>query len=179
MTRYVALLRGINVGKAKRVPMPGLRAALSDAGYTDVRSLLVSGNVVLTPPATRGSDDVAADVSTAVRKGWGHDVRVVVRTAEQIADVVRACPVPDPANGSRLMVAFLSDAPAPGRLVAPDPAQIGDDLWWAGAREIYVWCPNGLLDSPAMAHLNRLDLGVDVTARNWNTVTKLADLAAG
>jgi uncharacterized protein (DUF1697 family) len=179
MTRYVALLRGINVGKAKRVPMPGLRTALAGVGYGDVRSLLVSGNIVLTPPDDRGPDAVAQDVSRAVREGWGHDVRVVVRTADEIAEVVRACPMPDPANGSRFMIAFLSDAPAPRRLVPPDAEQIRDDLWWAGDREIYVWCPNGLLDSPAMAHLNGLDLGVDITVRNWNTVTKLAALAAG
>jgi uncharacterized protein (DUF1697 family) len=176
-TRYVALLRGINVGKAKRVPMPGLRAALEDAGYVDVRTLLVSGNVVLTPPDGRGPGRVADDVSRAVLQGWGHDVRVIVRTAEEIADVVAACPMPDPENGSRLMVAFLADAPAAGAVTAPDPAVIGDDQWWAREREIYVWCPKGLLDSPAMAHLNALALGVDVTVRNWNTVGRLAALA--
>lgn len=182
MTRYVALLRGINVGKAKRVPMPGLRTALEQTGYTDVRTLLVSGNVVLTPPENSPGegvrDRVADDVSRAVRKGWGHDVRVIVRTAEELADVVSTCPVPEPENGSRFFVAFLSDSPAPGAVKPPDPDAIGEDGWWARAREIYVWCPNGLLDSPAMAHLNALDLGVDVTVRNWNTVVKLAALAA-
>jgi uncharacterized protein (DUF1697 family) len=182
VTRYVALLRGINVGKAKRVPMPGLRTALEHAGYTEVRTLLVSGNVVLTapddPPGKRGRDRVADDVSRAVREGWGHDVRVIVRTAEELADVVSGCPIAEPENGSRFFVAFLSDSPAPGALKPPDPDAIGDDGWWTRTREIYVWCPNGLLDSPAMAHLNALDLGVDVTVRNWNTVTKLAALAA-
>jgi uncharacterized protein (DUF1697 family) len=178
VTRYVALLRGINVGKAKRVPMPGLRQALEDAGYTDVRTLLVSGNVVLTPPDDGGREQVAQDVARAVRRGWGHDVRVIVRTAEEIADVVRACPVREPANGSRFMIAFLSDTPRSAALRPPDPDAIGEDMWWARKREIYVWCPKGLLDSPAMAYLNGLDLGVDVTVRNWNTVVKLAALAA-
>jgi uncharacterized protein (DUF1697 family) len=183
VARYVALLRGINVGKAKRVPMPGLRTALENAGYTDVRTLLASGNVVLTPPddspGKGGRERVAVDVSTAVRKGWGHDVRVIVRTAEEIAEVVDASPIPEPENGSRFMIAFLSDAPTPGAVKPPDPDVIGDDEWWARQREIYVWCPRGLLDSPAMAHLNALDFGVDVTVRNWNTVAKLAALAAG
>src|SRR3954468_15041235 len=113
-TRYVALLRGINVGKNKRIPMPGLREALEAAGYTGVRTLLVSGNVVLHPPDDRGPESVADDVSRVVRDGWGHDVRVVVRTADEIRDVVAASPVAEPENGSRFFVAFLSGRPAGG-----------------------------------------------------------------
>jgi uncharacterized protein (DUF1697 family) len=173
VTRYVALLRGINVGKNKRIPMPGLRDALEAAGYTDVRTLLVSGNVVLTPPDERGADEVADDVSRVVRENWGHDVRVVVRTVHELRAAVGACPVPEPENGSRFFVAFLSATPAE----LPAPEVLGDDAWWTADREIYVWCPHGLLQSPAMEHLNRLNLGVDVTVRNWNTVTKLTALA--
>ena len=178
MTRYVALLRGINVGKAKRVPMPGLRAALEAAGYRDVSTLLVSGNVVLTPPADQGPEEVAADVSRAVREGWGHDVRVIVRTAREIEDVVRASPVPEPEDGSRFLVAFLSGAPAGGLPEPADPAEPGGDRWWPGDREIYLWCPGGITDSPVFAHLSSLRLGVDVTVRNWNTLVKLAALAS-
>ena len=177
--RYVALLRGINVGRNKRVGMPALRQALADAGYEQVSTLLVSGNVVLGPPGGRdaGPDAVVADVERVVRETFGHDVRVVVRTAEELADVVSACPRPEPENGSRFMVAFLADEPAPGALPAPDPATLEDDEWWSRGREVYMWCPKGVMDSPAMAHLERLDLGVPVTVRNWNTVVKLAALA--
>jgi uncharacterized protein (DUF1697 family) len=174
VTRYVALLRGINVGKNKRVPMPGLREGLEAAGYSDVRTLLVSGNVVLTPPDGRGPEKIADDVSRVVLDGWGHDVRVVIRTCDELRDVVRRSPVPEPENGSRFFVAFLSEKPA-APIPAPDDA--GDDGWWATDREVYVWCPEGLLQSPAMEHLNALHLGVHLTVRNWNTVTKLADLA--
>jgi uncharacterized protein (DUF1697 family) len=174
VTRYVALLRGINVGKNKRVPMPGLRDTLEAAGYTEVRTLLVSGNVVVTPPDTRGPATIGDDVSRAVLDGWGHDVRVIIRTSDELRAVVSRCPVAEPENGSRFFVAFLSDRPA-ATIPAPDDA--GDDGWWTAEREIYVWCPNGLLQSPAMEHLNALDLGVSVTVRNWNTVTKLAALA--
>jgi uncharacterized protein (DUF1697 family) len=174
VTRYVALLRGINVGKNKRVPMPGLREGLEAAGYTDVRTLLVSGNVVLTPPDGRGPEKIADDVSRVVLDGWGHDVRVVVRTTDELRDVVSQSPVAEPENGSRFFVAFLSGRPpAP----IPPPADPGGDGWWTADREVYVWCPDGLLQSPAMEHLNALDLGVHVTVRNWNTLTKLAALA--
>jgi uncharacterized protein (DUF1697 family) len=173
VTRYVALLRGINVGKNKRIPMPGLRQALEAAGYDDVRTLLVSGNVVLTPPDDRGPDAVADDVSRVMQQNWGHDVRVVVRTAEELRAAVAACPVPEPQDGSRFFVAFLSAAPAE----VPAPQALGEDAWWVADREIYVWAPGGMMDSPAMDHLGGLRLGVDVTVRNWNTLTKLVALA--
>jgi uncharacterized protein (DUF1697 family) len=174
VTRFVVLLRGINVGKNKRVPMPGLREGLEAAGYTDVRTLLVSGNVVLTPPDGRRPSKIADDVSRVVLDGWGHDVRVIVRTSAELRDVISGSPVPEPENGSRFFVAFLSARPA---AAIPAPSHPGDDGWWTAKREIYVWCPDGLLASPAMEHLNALDLGVHVTVRNWNTVTKLAALA--
>jgi len=174
VSRYVALLRGINVGRNKRIPMPGLRDGLEAAGYTGVRTLLVSGNVVLTPPDGRGPEKIADDVSRVVRDGWGHDVRVVVRTSDELRGVVDRSPVAEPEDGSRFFVAFLSDRPA-AAIPAPDDA--GDDGWWTADREIYVWCPDGLLRSPAMAHLNAIDLGVHVTVRNWNTVTKLSALS--
>ncbi|HVN12343.1 MAG TPA: DUF1697 domain-containing protein [Kineosporiaceae bacterium] len=179
MARYVALLRGVNVGKNKRIGMPALRQALADHGFQDVATMLVSGNAVLTPPAGRdgGPDAVAIDVERVVLATFGHDVRVVVRTADELAEVVAACPLPEPANGSRFMVAFLADRPEPGALADPEPTMIKDDVWWPRDREIYLWCPDGLVNSPAMAHLERLDLGVPVTVRNWNTVTKLAALA--
>ena len=174
MTRYVALLRGINVGKNKRVPMPGLRDGLEAAGYTDVRTLLVSGNVVLTPPDGRGPEKIADDVSRVVLDGWGHDVRVIVRTSDELRGVISESPLAEPENGSRFFVAFLSDKPA---APIPAPADAGNDGWWTAEREVYVWCPDGLLQSPAMEHLNALDLGVHVTVRNWNTVTKLDALS--
>jgi uncharacterized protein (DUF1697 family) len=175
--RYVALLRGINVGRNKRIGMADLRAALAGAGYADVRTLLASGNVVLTAPDDADEADVADDVSRVVRERWGHDVRVVVRSDVEMRAVVRECPAGEPENGSRFFVAFLSGVPG-GGVPAPPEDSLRDDGWWVREREIYVWCPRGMLDSPAITHLEGLRLGVDVTVRNWNTVTKLAALAS-
>ena len=173
--RYVALLRGINVGRNKRIAMPELRAALEAAGYGDVRTLLVSGNVVLTAE-TDDPRDVAAGVERVVLERFGHDVRVVVRTAAELAAVAAACPMPGPPDGSRFMIAFLAE-PVGEDLPAPPADAIGDDRWWARPGEVYVWCPAGLIDSPAMAHLERVTKGVThTTVRNWNTVAKLAAL---
>ncbi len=175
--RYVALLRGINVGRNKRIPMPELRAALEAAGYADVRTLLASGNVVLSADGAKPGE-VTAGVEGVVLERFGHDVRAVVRTSAELTAVADACPMPDPPDGSRFMIAFLAD-PVGEKLPPPDADAIGDDRWWARPGEVYVWCPKGLMDSPAMAHLEQAAKGVThTTVRNWNTVAKLAALCA-
>lgn len=173
--RYVALLRGINVGRNKRIGMPELRTALEGAGYEDVRTLLVSGNVVLTAP-TPDPAEIVAGVERVVIERFRHDVRVVVRTASEFAEVAAACPVPEPPDGSRFMVAFLADRVG-ADLPAPDESVLREDRWWARPGEIYVSCPHGTMDSPALNHLGEVTKGrTHVTVRNWNTVAKLAAL---
>ena len=177
--RYVALLRGINVGRNKRIGMADLRAALTEAGFGDVRTLLQSGNVVLTAPVDAPVDAaaVAAGVERVVLERFGHDVRVIVRTADELARVVAESPLPEPEDGSRFLVAFLSGAPDPGAFREPELPEGSRERWWPRGAEVYVWCPDGLQNSPIMDHFGRHPLAVDVTVRNWNTVTKLAALA--
>jgi uncharacterized protein (DUF1697 family) len=180
--RYVALLRGINVGRNKRIGMADLRAALAGAGFAEVRTVLQSGNVVLRVDG-RGTGtgptaaQVAAGVERVVLESFGYDVRVMVRTAEDLARVVAESPLPDPEDGSRFLVAFLSAAPDPGAFREPELPEGSRERWWPRGAEVYVWCPDGLQNSPIMDHFGRHSLDVDVTVRNWNTVTKLAALA--
>ena len=175
-TRYVVLLRGINVGKAKRIAMADLRAMLADAGYTDVRTVLNSGNAVLTG-ADRDPDEHASAVHDAITDRFSMDVRCLVLTGERLKAIVDGHPFADVAdNGSRMFAHVLSAAPDPALLAGHDPVAL--DPQWArlGDRVIYQWCPDGLLEAPAVGPYAEKHLGVTVTARNWNTLTKLADL---
>src|SRR5258707_2933192 len=109
MARYIALLRGINLGSSRRMSMQDLRALLTGLGYTDVATLLQSGNVVFTSPR-READKVRVEVEKAISQQLGMAVRCVMRTAAQLAAVVDANPFQDHAgDGAKLMVAFLSD----------------------------------------------------------------------
>lgn len=174
--RMVALLRGINLGRAKRIRMADLRAALEEAGHEEVRTLLQSGNVVLTP-ARGTADRLAEDLEHLVLERFGFDVRVVVRTAGELIRVVEQSPLPEPADGSRFLVAFLSELPPRGAFRPPDLPACSAEQWWPRGREVYVWCPDGLQNSSIMTHFGTLRLDAAVTVRNWNTVTALADLA--
>jgi uncharacterized protein (DUF1697 family) len=169
MPRYVVLLRGINVGKAKRVAMADLRALLADAGFTDITTHLNSGNVVLT-----GRSATPARLEAAIEQGTGVRSSCVVLTDKELRAIVDAHPLADVAtNGSRMMAHVLGAEPEPDALeaaLALDPQHARP-----GPRVIYQWCPDGLLKAPEIT----AKLGVVVTARNWNTITKLAELAAG
>jgi uncharacterized protein (DUF1697 family) len=164
--RFVVLLRGINVGRARRVAMADLRALLADAGYTDVRTVLNSGNAVVTgpdePPAAH-----AVRIEAAITGRTGLDVRVVVLTAAQWHGIVAANPFADvAADGSRLMAHVHPEPPAEPGPVDPDPERAR-----LVGRVLYQWCPDGLSAAPPVGFP-----GVLVTTRNWNTVTKLAAL---
>lgn len=171
MTTWVGLLRGINVGKAKRVAMADLRRLVEEAGYTDVRTLLNSGNVVFRGPRAEAAR-VAARLETAIEAMVGFHAHVVVLDAAELDTVVRQHTLTQADNPSRLLVAFVQDAT---RLRALD-ALVGRD--WSpealavGARAAYVWSPAGVLDSAAFEAMGRA-LGTSVTTRNWATVQKL------
>ena len=108
MTRYVVLLRAVNVGGTGKVPMPRLRELLAEAGLEDVATYVQSGNVVVSPGrVTGGAEAVGAAVHDAIRDGFGLSVPVVVRTGAQIAKVLAANPFPD-ADPTRVGVLFAS-----------------------------------------------------------------------
>jgi uncharacterized protein (DUF1697 family) len=176
MARQIALLRGINLASRNRVSMPELRAALGDAGYEDVATLVQSGNIVLTTskkPATveREVHDVVA--------GMGVDCGVVVRTRDELADAIERNPIPEGAEKPKLLqVTFFSgepDAKAVEKLLSQDFAPERVEV---SGREAYAWHPDGIHKSKLARELGK-SLRPEGTARNWNTVTKLLELADG
>ena len=177
--RHVALLRGINVGRNKRIGMAPLRAALEARGCTGVRTLLQSGNVVLTA-ASADPAEVAAVISAAIAEDFGFDVAVVVRSADELAAIVDGNPFADlygEGDGKLLHVGFCEPAPPPGALDGIDAEALLPERFAVRGSEIYSWYPNGTLDSPMGRALEKARLPVTLTDRNWNTVTKLLELA--
>lgn len=176
MTRHVALLRGINVGKHKRIGMAPLREALTARGYTDVVTHLQSGNVILTA-AERSPHSVAADLSAAIADGFGFDVPVVVRSRAQLQRVVDRNPLADVMRDpARLLVTFFDPAPPATALDGLDARAFEPERFVLDGAELYAWFDGGVHASPAGRALERLRLPGTATARNWNTVLKLLDL---
>jgi uncharacterized protein (DUF1697 family) len=176
MARQIALLRGINLGSSRRVAMGELRELLSGAGYDGVRTYLQSGNVVLSSdePPERLQAALAKEIAT----GLGVESEVIVRTRDELADVIARDPLGDVAtNPRRYQVSFLSAEPDPAIVRELEGVDVAPERVAFSGREVYAWHPDGINDSPAAKLLTSKRLGVSVTARNWNTVTKLLALA--
>lgn len=176
--RHVALIRGINVGRAKRVAMADLRTLVENLGYGEVRTLLNSGNVVFTVSGSARGDP-AARIEKAMAARLGVSARVTVLTAEELAVVVGDNPLGKVAHDpSRLFVTVLIDAADRKRLLPLARQEWAPDVLAVGARVIYLWCPHGMIESKLVAALNRL-LGDGATTRNWATMTKLHAIVQG
>jgi uncharacterized protein (DUF1697 family) len=181
--RFVAFLRGINVGGHHRLPMTDLRVALEAAGLLDVRTYIQSGNVVFDRPGERGvADDadielaIADEIASAVEDACGWSVPVVVRRFDDIERVAGAHP---DANGEVppkwLHVFLLDRAPGASR-AAPDRARYAPDRWVVDGREIYATYPVGSGRSKLTIEVFERAFGVTATARNLSTLAKIVEL---
>lgn len=174
--RFVALLRGVNVGRARRVAMADLRVLMTTLGYSDVVTLLNSGNVVFTAPASAGKD-AAARIEQALKKTLGVETRVVVLAGGDLEHALASNPfltvATDPA---RHLIAAIHPAADRARLEQLAAKSWAPEVVAVGRHVVYLWCPEGILESRLLAAVNR-DLGEHVTSRNWTTMTKLGELA--
>ncbi|WP_420623611.1 DUF1697 domain-containing protein [Candidatus Poriferisodalis sp.] len=172
--RYLVMPRGINVGTHNRVPMAELRSVLADEGYFDVATVLQSGNVILTA-ASAVPEEVVAAGQQLLSEEFDVNVPCVARTAGQIRAVLDRNPFRGTVtDGSRYLVNFLSEKPDPeavATLLAEDhnPEAIAIE-----GTEAFVWTPDGVKAMTlSYAYLEKR-LGIVATARNWNTLQKIA-----
>jgi uncharacterized protein (DUF1697 family) len=174
--RWVALLRGINVGGNKKVAMADLRGLLEGLGYKEVTTVLQSGNAVFT--ATGAASKLETQIGARITADLGLDVKVLVRSAKELAAVVDANPWPARgADPKELHFAFLSAAAPATKIAAITADDFLPDEFEVGDRVLYLRLPAGM-GKTRFPNWDRL-LGVDVTARNWNTVNRLKTLAGG
>ncbi|WP_405551945.1 DUF1697 domain-containing protein [Streptomyces sp. NBC_01171] len=177
-TTYAALLRGINVGGNKKLPMADLRTLLAELGHGDVRTHLQSGQAVFT--ASQGDEGVlAGELSTAIEKRFGFWVDVIVRDHAYLTAVAEACPFPaDALEPKQLHVTYFSGPVDPERFAGIDTAARLPEEFRLGDRCLYLYAPDGLGRSKLGDELGRprVTKGLIATTRNWNTVRKLVEL---
>jgi Uncharacterized protein conserved in bacteria len=169
MTSYVALLRAVNVGGTGKLPMSELKAMCVAAGFEAVRTYIASGNVVFASKLAEKA--VKRAIEQRLQDYAGKPVGVVVRSAAEMAAVLAANPFAE-APGSRTVAIFL-DTPPPATALH-DVSGAKDERLALGRREIYVHYGDGMADSRL-----KIPAAKSGTARNMNTIARLADMAAG
>jgi uncharacterized protein (DUF1697 family) len=176
--RHVALLRGINLG-GRQLPMKALVAMFEDAGCTQVRHYIASGNVVFSAPASLAAR-VPELVGRAIVKGFGFESPVVVRTAAEMLAVAKAHPFEGKGVDPKLLqVGFLVAAPPKARVAALDPRRSPPDVFEVRGREIFAYYPGGIARSKLTNAYFDAQLGIVSTFRNWRTVGVLAGMTGG
>jgi uncharacterized protein (DUF1697 family) len=168
MSGYIALLRAVNVGGTGKLPMTDLKAMCEMAGFRSVRTYIASGNVVFR--STKTEAQVKAALEAALAAYAGKAVGILVRTAAEMAAVLADNPFPQ-MPGNRTVAIFLDKPPA-ANAIQTISNQMNEQLG-LGRREIYVYYADGIGDSKL-----KIPAAQDGTARNMNTIAKLAEMAA-
>jgi len=177
MTSYVALLRGVNVGGNKMVAMAELREMLATLGFEDAKTLLQSGNATFRGQAAPPGK-LEALLEAAIQKRFGLTCDFHVRTAAELAAAIDANPLKAEAkkDPSHLLLHFFKAPLDPAKVKAAQAAITGPEIVRCDGRHMYMFYPDGIGNSKADAVVGKT-IGVRGTARNWNTVLKLAALA--
>ena len=172
MSVCVALIRGINVGRANRVSMADLRAMVSDLGHTEVRSLLNSGNLLFESKRPNVAK-IASDVQAAILANRGFSASVTVLTSQDLDRIIDENPLLHAVNDhARHLVAFVAHAKhlEPLRPLLKDSWK--PDALAISTRAAYLWCAGGILESRMLQAFSRTARDT-ITTRNWATVLKL------
>jgi uncharacterized protein (DUF1697 family) len=182
---HLALLRGINVGGQRKLPMSDLKDIVASLGHADIATYIQSGNVVFTTPHA-DTTQLADDLEQAISARLGLNPSVVVLTRDQLAQVIADNPYPDETNPKYLHAVFRRRDLTPGEVTAVAAAQDrarakgSPDQATVIGRTLFLRTPDGLGRSELAAQLSRssgaMSPNAGGTARNWSTITKLMTL---
>ncbi|MBK8097156.1 MAG: DUF1697 domain-containing protein [Planctomycetes bacterium] len=174
--RWIALLRGINVGGKNKLPMADLTAICTGVGCTGVKTFIQSGNVVFDHAGSPTT--IARDLASAIADRSGLHVPVIVVTQKQLAAVIADNPFL--ANGTdpdTLHVAFLADPPSKAAVARLDPKRSPGDAFAVGKQVMWLHLPNGVARTKLTNAWLDATLATTSTIRNWRTVLQLAEMA--
>lgn len=177
MKTYIALFRGINVGGNNKLPMKELVAVLEKLGLQNIRTYIQSGNVVFQGKAVDAAQ-LAAQIGAAIRKSHGFEPRVLLLDAARLGTIVKANPFPEAeAAGNTLHFNFLAEIPPRPDLAGIEKIRSATERCELKGDVFYLHAPDGIGRSKLAANMEKL-FGVPMTGRNWNTVSKLREMAA-
>ncbi len=173
---YVALLRGINVGKSARLSMAPLREALTARGVEAVSTVLQSGNVIINN-WTKSAFDLAPLIELTLAEEFSITARCLIRSRAQILELVKTNPLAPRADVDTLLVVHFCDpALTSSDLAKLSVTSLSSEDVTVRHGVLFQWCAKGISNSPVLSPQLEKQLGVAVTARNWRTVNKIAEL---
>lgn len=179
MSKYVAILRGINVGKGRKVLMTDLKNLLAKLGLKHIQTYIQSGNVMFDLRQPESLVVLEDGLNQAISGTFGFDIPVIIRTAREMEESVANNPFlkEDGADIDKLHLTFLKDVPAPELLKKIKEFQFSPDQFEIIGKDVFVHCPNGYGQTKITNDFFEKKLKVQATTRNWKTVQKLHELS--
>jgi uncharacterized protein (DUF1697 family) len=177
LTVYVSMLRGVNVGGHGRIKMAALKEAYLAIGLGDVQTLLQSGNVVFTGRSV-DRDALAKRIAQEIERRFDFKTDVLIRTLAEVRTLIKRGPATARADPSKLLVMFLSRVPDARAQAALLKEYKGPEMIEIRGPEVYLYYPNGVGRSKLTTSFLEGKLDAAGTARNWNTLKKLVEIAA-
>lgn len=176
--KYIALIRGINIGRSKRIKMADLVKTLESLGFKNIKTYLQSGNVIF----EHDSSDIAEIVGSIGRKIseiFSFSVDVIIRTKDELENIVNGNPFIKESDIEldKLHVTFLSDIPDQKAVLNLDINKAENEKFEIIGREVYLYCPNGYARTKLKNDAFEKKLNTTATTRNWKTTNKLMELS--
>jgi len=180
MTRYISILRGINVGTGRKVPMADLKKLCEIMGLQNAQTYIQSGNVVFELPQSESVSELEIRLQQAFSESFGFDIPVLVRTAEEWAESIVRNPFLKEENVDidRLHLTCLKELPATDLLEKIRTVQYPPDRYVIIGRDVFIFCADGYGTSKLVNSYFESKLKTPATTRNWKTVMKLHEMIA-
>ncbi len=174
--KYVAILRGINVGGKRKILMKDLREQLTDAGFQNVTTYIQSGNVVFDYSGPESTSEIADRIERIIDEIYGFKVPVIVWTSEELHSAINSNPYHGDYRADHLHLTFLKDSPGPGALEEIEDYDFPPDHYRISGKRVFIFIAGRYSDSKLSNNFFEKKLKVNATTRNWKTVLELGDL---
>lgn len=176
MTKYIAILRGINVGGHRKILMSDLKNLFENLGYQNIRTYIQSGNVIFESLYILDKLKIANQIENAITDRYGYDVPVIVMSDEELVSAIESNPFTKSYEKERLHLTFLKEIPEPELVVGINKFDFTPDKFKINNNWVFLYCAGKSSDSKMTNKFFENKLKVSSTTRNWNTVLKLAQL---
>lgn len=171
MTKYIVLLRGVTPTGKNKVPMAQLRQLLSDNGFSNVQTWIQSGNVIL--DSMLSHKEVGEKVNRIIKEGIGADLKIIVKTPDEVKTVLAENPFAQGHDISRVFFALFNDLPDQSLVADFQALDFGEDKFAITPHAIYLFVPESFAKTKLNNNFLERKLKIDVTIRNFNTLSKL------
>ena len=181
MTKYISILRGINVGGKRKILMADLKSLYENLGFKGITTYIQSGNVVFESDNNQSQKEIGLNIEQAIKTSYDFDVPVIVRTVQEFENIITNNPFlkNKVVDIERLHLTYLAEIPAPEKIENLKGLDFQQDKFEIISNNVFIYCSGKYSDSKLGNNFLEAKLKTTATTRNWKTVNKLYDIARG